>query len=130
MKKYILFAVLFLPMCASAAVHQSTDAAVYTSLQIIAPAQDGTIRDNNGTVNITIVLVPFLKSNNQIAIFLDGKQIGEPQATSQFILQNVDRGTHTLLAKVINNKGVILQQSNEVTFHLHRARITKTVLST
>lgn len=171
MKKYILLAVLFLPMCASAAIFQSRDAqgnvtfsdipttnstvvniapsqtfqaptprpntntsanmnntpaAVYTSFQIVVPEQNGTVRDNNGTVNVTVALNPFLKSNNNIAIFLDGKQIGDPQPTIQFILQNVDRGTHTLLAKIVNNKGVVLQQSNQVTFHLHRARITPT----
>lgn len=106
--------------------NNNSNIVVYKKFSIVLPAAtpDGTIRDNNGTVEITVVMDPMLSPSDKIAIYLDEKPLGKPQSTNMFVLQNIDRGTHTLQAKIVTDKGVVVMQSKPVTFHMHRALVT------
>lgn len=95
----------------------------YASLQILRPHQDETIHDNNGRVPVALHLVPALQTaqGHRIQILLDGRPYGSDRAGTQFTLDNVDRGTHTLQAMVVDRAGDKLIASDSVTFHLWRA---------
>ena len=92
----------------------------YTIVQITQPQHEETIHDNQGNVSITTQIEPELKSEDRIQLLLDGQAIGAPQSTLAFSLENIDRGTHTLLIQIRDKTGKILQVSQPVTFFMHR----------
>lgn len=94
----------------------------YNKLAIIKPENDEAVRANNGVVDVDLALEPALdtKAGHQIAVTLDGKELPDIPASTQFQLNNVDRGTHSLQAQIIDAEGKVLARSNTVTFHLQR----------
>lgn len=89
----------------------------YTELGI-KPSNDSTVRSNNGDVAVTLTLTPKLQKGHQINLYLDGKKLAG--SSRYFQLSNVERGTHTLRAEVVDGDNkVLIQQSS--TFHLQRA---------
>ena len=100
------------------------DEADYLSFDIIQPEQDATVRSNEGLVDVILKLTPTLQSSHAIRIFVDGKDEGELKST-QFSLNELNRGTHSLQASVVDAQGATLISSSTVTFHLRKASIIK-----
>lgn len=92
----------------------------YESFEVTLPANDATVRDNNGSVKIALALTPGLRRGHKVEIFLDGKSIGAGGATSAS-LNDVDRGTHNIYAIVRNDEGKELARTPSSVFHLKRA---------
>lgn len=91
----------------------------YESIAITSPANDSAVRDNAGNISVSVTTRPALGNGHQIVIYLDGMEVARDPVTS-FDFQNVDRGTHTLAAAVVNNEGKELKRSDEITFSLLR----------
>jgi hypothetical protein len=96
-----------------------TDEDEAETLAITTPANNASVRENAGNVNIMARVDPELRIGHKIRIVLDGspEQAG---AQNAFILPNVDRGTHTLVAEVIDDAGNVVISSPPTTFHLQR----------
>ena len=77
---------------------------VYKVLLVTNPAEGSGLRSNDGNISISLSLQPSLRSGHKLVITLDGEEISSGNALS-VSLQNVDRGTHTIEAKVIDNNG-------------------------
>ena len=92
----------------------------YEALTITSPSDGTTVRSNNGRVMVTLDLSPNLRSGNKFRVYMDGKEVSSGLITSSLQLLNVDRGSHTLYAVVVNGSGKELIRSNTVTFHLQR----------
>tara|TARA_R110000782_G_scaffold13730_22_gene40360 strand:+ start:3209 stop:3790 length:582 start_codon:yes stop_codon:yes gene_type:complete len=92
----------------------------YTRLAIISPENDSTIHGGEGNVNIAVVLEPKLTENDAMSLFMDGKEVLSGR-DSQFLLANVDRGTHSIYVVVKNEVDKVLKRSAKVTFHVRRA---------
>jgi hypothetical protein len=95
------------------------DAIQYTSLAIISPKNDVTIRSNEGVVSINVELEPALFESDILVLFMDGKEASSGQS-SQFSLTKLDRGTHTVYVAVKNEEGKLLKRSAKVVFHLRK----------
>jgi Domain of unknown function (DUF4124) len=91
----------------------------YTKLTIIGPENDATIHGGEGNVNITVTLEPDLDEKDVIVLFMDGKEMLSGRAP-QFLLENVDRGTHTITVVVKNEDDKVLKRTAKVTFHVRR----------
>ena len=91
-------------------------------LQIVSPEDDKTIRANDGNLTVNIQIRPALsqKRGDMIQLRMDDRPYGLPNAGLSFNLANIDRGTHTLSAVVMNAKGEELAQSAVIKFHLQR----------
>lgn len=94
----------------------------YTKLAIAKPENDSTIHGGDGNVNITVTLEPELNENDVIVLSMDGKEMLSGRAP-QFLLANVDRGTHTLSVVVKNEVDKVLKRSAKVTFYVRRVSI-------
>lgn len=94
-------------------------------LQIASPQDDEAIRANDGNLTVNIQIRPPLsqKRGDMIQLRMDGRPYGEPITGLSFNLANVDRGTHTLSAVVMNASGEELSQSATIKFHLQRNTI-------
>ena len=90
----------------------------YDKLEFIAPKANQSIRANDGDVSAMISVKPPLKAGHEIVFILDGKEVSKGSArTSNFT--NLPRGSHTVNAKIVDQKGKPLKSSS-VTFNVQR----------
>lgn len=95
---------------------------IYEQLAILAPGKDATVRQDAGDIEVQVGLAPALdsKKGHKLALDLDGRRMTEPSTNSQFTLENIDRGTHTVQAHILDEAGQILRSSDPVIFHVKR----------
>ena len=89
-------------------------------LQLLSPANEQHIRDNQGRVSISGQLTPGGAGNFQL--WMDGELV-QSQPQPSFSLENLDRGAHQVQIKFLHQSGKILALSPVTTFYLHRASI-------
>lgn len=94
-------------------------------LHIISPTEDEAIRNNAGTVNVTLQAEPALQPGHAYQVLLDGQPFGAPAEQAEFELSNVDRGTHQLAVAVIDEQERELQRSAIRSFHLLRTSLAQ-----
>ena len=92
----------------------------YDSVEIVSPANDETIRSNSGDITVQVSSSPALQGSHLYVIMMDGAKVHE-SAASSVTLTNVDRGSHTVVAHIQDEKEQFLASSNPITFHLLRA---------
>lgn len=97
--------------------------ALYNKIAITSPTPQQSIWNNIGLVDVSVDVDPPLAPGDKIAFYLDDKMIGETQRSTQFSLQNVTPGTHNIQAKVTNEAGEVIIESESVTFYMHRASV-------
>ena len=93
----------------------------YNSLTLISPKNDEAIWDNTGNITAAVALEPGLQAGHSIEFLFDGVSASKGSATSHQFL-NVDRGTHQITARVVDNKDEVMA-STSVTFHMRRTAI-------
>lgn len=100
----------------------------YQSLEIQQPANDDTLRDNEGNVTVVLQLAPPLQPEfgHSLVLMMDGRPVEAPGLNTSFQLRNVDRGSHLLQAFVLDAVGKTVFASAKSTFHLHRQIVRRT----
>lgn len=92
----------------------------YSHFEIASPGNDATIRDNSGTFQVALDIRPKLAASHRVRLEIDGTEV--PGSSGQIItLNNIDRGTHSLVAYIISKDNTVMATSQTVTIHLHRA---------
>ena len=99
---------------------QQRAATSYSELSITAPSHDQAVRENAGNLAVTVASLPALDAalGHQVQILLDGQKAATGGA--RVSLTNIDRGTHSLTAQIIDTSGEVLISSAPVTFHMLR----------
>ena len=94
-------------------------------VRIVQPPDDAALRENTGRVVVRVAVEPPLRPDrgHRLVLLLDGRPLDPPLKGTQVALENVDRGTHTLAAQVVDERGRVLASSPPVTFHLHRISV-------
>ena len=90
----------------------------YERVEITEPANNATIR-NQQSFTVRIKTRPKIARGHRVRLLLDGKVVGKPQRKLIFTLKNVDRGTHSLTAEVIDSKKKVITSASN-TVHVHR----------
>ncbi len=105
-------------------VKSGSNKANYKNFAIISPLPDSEIRENSGKIHITIQVEPdnFSERGNQLVIHMDGIEVYKGENTS-VLLHNMDRGTHSIKASIVTNRGFVLRETRSTTFTLHRFHI-------
>lgn len=91
----------------------------YQTFKIASPQNDGTVRSAPGNMTVSLQVSPGLKSGHELVVMIDGKQVAKGKSTS-ISVSNVDRGTHSLSAKIIDASGKTVVSAGGVTFHMKR----------
>ncbi|WP_318448349.1 DUF4124 domain-containing protein [Photobacterium leiognathi] len=106
---------------------QTTDVAVVeepaktiTTVSLVSPMHEQTIRNNEGIINIHAVTNSKLNNQTQAQLVLDGVVKGDPQTELTWTLDNVDRGSHQLQIQLVKG-GKVIASSDSITVYLHRA---------
>ena len=94
----------------------------YESLEITRPMNDETIRSNEGKLTALARVVPDLASDHRFRWSMDGEVIQNVNSP-ELRLNNIDRGSHTLQAEIVDADGKVIISSDSITFHLMRYRI-------
>ena len=79
---------------------------------------DGVVRNNGGTVPMTVTLEPTLSKSHFLRFYIDGKMVGNKQKELTFIASNIEYGPHVAHFDVISSNGKVVQQSAKVRFNL------------
>lgn len=93
----------------------------YTSLDILAPAEGETIRDESRAVGVSLLLDPALQEGHQLRIEVDGAPAtGHDGKATQVRLNGLPLGSHRLQVRVLDADGGAVAQSAVVHFHVRR----------
>ena len=86
---------------------------------------------NTSTVSTRLRLEPNLQPGDQIAIAVDGKRLAnQPTVGNEFVITDVERGTHTLLIAVYDRSGKQqLCATPSITFHVRQPSVQAPVKS-
>ena len=92
----------------------------YSRAEIVSPENDATILPDQASVVVELELEPSLQGGHAVQFFLDGEPQGVPAASMAIAFGDLYRGTRTILAKVIDDAGAVITQSNTVVIHVKR----------
>ncbi len=94
----------------------------YDSVTIVSPAADEAIRDNAGNLTVSIETQPALRGErgDRLLVLLDGAPVGAATTATRIRLENIDRGSHTLQAVIVDPSGRPLLKSPVHRFHVLR----------
>lgn len=94
----------------------------YTSLTIVSPANDESLRPEDDSVRVAARLEPQFRGQDTFVLFLDGKEHSSGKSSS-FLLNGLDRGTHQVSVKIRDPNGTDLISSAPVTFHILKVSV-------
>jgi Domain of unknown function (DUF4124) len=92
----------------------------YQMLRILGPLPDSAVREENGSLIVTLTSEPALQPSHRYRLLLDGKIAQAPGRSPVFALSNVDRGTHTLAAEIIDQNDHVIERTPAQPVHLQR----------
>ena len=102
---------------------EEDEAMIKYQAEITSPQDDIAIRSNNGTLEVHVKTIPEKESTQRLQLFLDGQPLGSPQISPTIRALNVDRGTHQIQAKLLDEANNILATTQIVTVHLQRITV-------
>ncbi len=96
----------------------------YHSIKVTKPGNDTTIRNNDGSVVVSVDLQPALahRHGDRLIIEMDGRRIN-PGGRSTVSLKDLDRGSHTIVARVETELPQTEPTITTSIFHLKRPTI-------
>ncbi|MBV2092617.1 MAG: DUF4124 domain-containing protein [Candidatus Thiodiazotropha sp. (ex Ctena orbiculata)] len=95
----------------------------YLQFDIVQPSNDETIRSDENSVSVGLSISPPLFDGHAIHLYVDGKKLDSEIKTTQLVLQQLSRGTHTIKAEIVDAEGELVKQSGSTTFHLRQAAV-------
>ncbi len=106
-----------LPLQEKAAPAQSSPGP-YIQFEIVAPADNSTVRDPEGNVTLGLVLEPQLMEGHRLQILTDGAPASGDIPGTQLRLSGLPLGSHQIQARIIDAGGTAIASSSVVRFHL------------
>lgn len=97
----------------------------YQLLRILVPEPDASIHNGSGDMIVTLNSEPGLLPGHSYRLLLNGEPQGETSRSPVFSLQHVDRGTHQLVAEIIDSAGLIVERTPAQPFHMHRMSLAQ-----
>jgi hypothetical protein len=101
----------------------SQASAPYRSVDIVSPADQETLWNLEGTLNVQVRFQPALQPGHRYDLALDGQRRNVNTATTRVSLSDVFRGTHTLEVVVIDAAGTELMRSPGRTFFVQQTSV-------
>jgi hypothetical protein len=75
------------------------------TIKITSPKPDETFQNSAQSITITVAITPELETDDKVVVFVDGNAVGDPIHSTSITLPWLERGSHTLQAKIIQPKG-------------------------
>jgi hypothetical protein len=101
------------------------DVTNYRDFEIWKPGNQDTIANTGGAVDVRLRFEPTLQPGHSIYLYLDGRLVEDfPPNATEYTLNEVPRGVHTLLA-VIRDRSKVLQESPAVRFTVRQESVAQ-----
>jgi hypothetical protein len=75
------------------------------SITITSPKPDETFQNEAESLTVTVKIIPTLEPEDKVIVYVDGSPVGVPIHATNIALPWLERGSHTLQAKIIQPKG-------------------------
>jgi len=98
---------------------------IYQTLHIVSPKQEETIWSNPGVIMVNVDLKPALAKKDKLIVTVDGNKKGETTSGNSIELTGIDRGTHSIQAKIIDANGKVVKTSQSITVYLHKTSVNQ-----
>lgn len=92
----------------------------YSSALIVSPENDSIIPHSQISIIIQLSLSPQLQAGHRVQFWFDGAPQGQPVAATAYQIDNIERGSHSLSARVFNSQGQLLISTPSVEVHVKR----------
>ena len=99
----------------------------YQSLTITSPAQEQTLWNIEGQLDVVASVQPALQPGHVLQFYLDGRMMPAEPGSSQTRFSEVVRGEHSLRVEVVDASGRSLVASPESRFYVRQTAIPQPV---
>lgn len=89
------------------------------TLELLAPAQEATVRSNTGDVEVVARVDLPPAEGDRFEVLIDG-EVRASNAGGTFALTGIDRGAHQVSVRLVDASGEVVAQTQEHTFFLHQ----------
>ncbi|HLS98073.1 MAG: DUF4124 domain-containing protein [Porticoccaceae bacterium] len=93
----------------------------YQRLEIVEPRNGASIPPGQLDLVIQVAISPELQPGHRIAVLMDGKRVAPPAAATSIRLDTLERGSHRIEARVIDDAGSLVASTKPVNIYVHRA---------
>jgi len=103
------------------APEQQADTNGYQSLSVTSPGSEETLWNLEGSLNVTLNLLPGLRPGHRIRVYFDG----QPRLVTgtSFQIEEVFRGTHNIQAEVLDPTGKLMIRSETNRFYVQQTSV-------
>lgn len=95
---------------------------LYGKISFQSPEDKSAFHSGSGDVTFAVSSQPALRRGHLFEVSLDGQPIGQ-NASGQFSVNNVFRGTHEASVKIVDGQGRIIQSGQSINFTIHRPSV-------
>jgi hypothetical protein len=92
----------------------------YEAFEVVIPEPNATIRNNEGEVQIGLLIDPALMPEHRLQLELDGQRVPGDAAGTQVILRGLSFGSHRVRALLVDQLDEIIATTPPVDFHLRK----------
>jgi hypothetical protein len=93
----------------------------YSSFEIVTPEANQVLRQPEGAVPVSLLLVPELKEGHHLELVLDGSPVPVDRSLgTQLSLSGVGFGSHQAQARVLDPEGAVIATTPLISFHLRK----------
>ncbi|MEZ5494817.1 MAG: DUF4124 domain-containing protein [Pseudomonadales bacterium] len=96
-------------------------ASKYTSLIVTSPQNDEYFGQETMVITLSASAQPGMQEGHTAQLYYDGKPVGD--SSLFYTVDEPERGTHTVVAKIFNERGKVLIESEPVQFHVRRTSV-------
>jgi len=101
----------------------ATDAEVfsgYSIVDLVAPTDNSLIHYDQEKVIVSLALTPELQPGHLVQFYLDGAAYGRPVRATSSAIGDLQRGSHTVSARLLNEEGETVANSRSVRVNVQR----------
>lgn len=93
----------------------------YTVFSITSPTNNEALDFNITAVNVSVTVEPALQDGHVVQFYLDGQSVGKPGSALSRQLTDLERGAHTVEARLRDKRGKMLMSTGLVHFFVRRS---------
>jgi hypothetical protein len=97
----------------------------YRTFELAQPQNDQVFINNTGQVDVQVRVDPPLQPEHSLHLYLDGRLIQEYTGSASYTLQNLPRGTHSLVATINDARGTRVRETAAVMFTVRQESIAQ-----
>jgi hypothetical protein len=102
-----------------------TEVSGYSGIELLSPADQQVFNNANPIVTASAAVTPGLQDGHRVVFLVDGLSFPAPPGQSSVELTELDRGSHSVQAVVMDAQDNIQAQSNVVSFQLNQPSIQR-----